>query len=398
MNLTEIIDLDNKSFFNVYGSRIPVCFEYGRGITLWDTEGQTYKDFYAGVAVNALGHSHPKLVETIKKQAEKIIHCSNNYYIESQAVLLKLLAENSCFDRFFFANSGAEANEGAIKLARGYFKKKGQPEKYEIITMVNSFHGRTLTTTTATGQEKFHKPVTPVTPGFKYSSLNDFEALVDLITPNTCAIMLEPIQGESGINPAREDFVKNIRKLCDEKDILLIFDEIQTGLGRTGSLFAYQHFGVEPDIMTLAKALGGGLPIGALCAKEFAASGFEPGDHGTTFGGNPLACSAAATVLEVVREERLVENAAVVGSYFIKKLSCLKEKYSSIKEIRGIGLMIGIEFSIDKAKEIREELFKKGYLTGSVGSRVLRLLPPLILTKQDVEEFIETLDRVLEKF
>jgi len=395
MKLNEIIELDKKYYMNTFGNRTPVCFEYGKGINLWDTEGKKYYDFLAGIAVNALGHSHPKIVNAIKEQAEKFIHCSNLYYIEPQAKLAKKIAENSCADRVFFANSGAEANEGAIKLARIYFYKKGQPEKYEIITLKNSFHGRTLATVAATGQEKYQKPYHPLMPGFKHVPINDLEALNNAVSENTCAIMLEPIQGESGVNPVTDEYLKAVKKLCDDYGLLLIFDEIQTGLGRTGKLFAYQHSGVEPDIFTLAKALGGGVPIGAICAKEHVAQAFEPGDHGSTFGGNPLACAAGLSVMDAILEENLAEKAGEMGKYFMDCLSSLARKHSIISEVRGKGLMIGIQLKSDKAAEIKEKCFEKGYLIGNVGKNILRLLPPLIVSKEDIDGMVKALDEAL---
>ncbi len=397
MELNNIIELDKKYFMNTFGSRTPVCFEYGKGINLWSTEGRKYTDMFAGIAVSALGHSHPKLVNAIKEQAEKFIHCSNLYYVEPQAKLAKILVENSCADRVFFANSGAEANEGAIKLARIFFKKKGMPEKFEIITLEKSFHGRTLATIAATGQDKYQKPYSPLTPSFLKVPINDLEALKSAINGSTCAVMIEPIQGESGVNLTTKEYMKGVRKLCDEKGILLIFDEVQSGLGRTGKLFAYQHFDVEPDIFTLAKALGGGFPIGALCAKEHVACAFGPGDHGSTFGGNPLACSAGLAVMDVMLNEHLVENSEKMGNYFIEKLSTIKDKYVFINEVRGKGLMIGIQISTDKAKDIVSKLFDKGYLVGSVGTNIVRILPPLIITKDDIDNFIAVFDEVLKE-
>lgn len=395
MKLSDIMDMDSKYYMNTFGKRTPVCFEYGRGIRLYDTEGKEYLDFLAGIAVNALGHGHPALVEAIRAQAEKLIHCSSLYYIESQAKLAKLLVESSCADRVFFANSGAEANEGAIKLARIHFKKKNMPEKFGIITLKKSFHGRTLTTVAATGQEKYQKPYAPLIPGFKHVELNDIEALKAAVDGETCAIMLEPVQGESGVNPAGIEYVRAVRKLCDEKGLLLIFDEIQTGIGRTGKLFGYEHYGVEPDIFTLAKALAGGVPIGALCAKENVASAFEPGDHGSTFGGNPLACSAGVAVLETIRKENLVANAAEIGGYLQNGLKKLSEKVNIISEIRGLGLMIGIQLAEEKAVDIKNGLFRKGFLVGNVGSNVIRLLPPLVVSKQDADLFLTALEEVL---
>jgi acetylornithine/N-succinyldiaminopimelate aminotransferase len=395
MKLKEVIEMDKKYYMNTFGERTPVCFQYGKGINLWDNQGNKYYDFLAGIAVNALGHSHPKLVNAIKGQAEKFIHCSSLYYIEQQASLAKMLVENSCADKVFFANSGAEANEGAIKLARLYYKKKGYEDKFEIITLENSFHGRTLATIAATGQEKYQKPYCPLTPKFQKVPINDLEALEKAVSSATCAIMLEPIQGESGVNPTTCEYMQGVRKLCDGKDILLIFDEVQCGLGRTGKLFAYQHYGVEPDIFTLAKALGGGFPIGALCAKDFVAQAFEPGDHGSTFGGNPLACAAGLAVMDVLINENLVDNARKMGAYFTEKLSQLASKYSNITEIRGKGLLIGVQFSVDKAKYIKDECFKKGYLIGSIGTNILRISPPLIVTETDIDEMISVLDSIL---
>lgn len=398
MKLNEIVELDKKYFMNTFGNRTPVCFDHGKGINLWDLDGKKYYDFLAGIAVSALGHSHPKLVNAIKEQAEKLIHCSNLYYIENQAKLAKILVENSCADKVFFANSGAEANEGAIKLARIFFKKKGMPEKYEIITLEKSFHGRTLATIAATGQDKYQKPYSPLTPSFLKVPINDLGALEKAINGSTCAVMIEPIQGESGVNLTSIDYMQGVRKICDEKGILLIFDEVQCGLGRTGKLFAYEHLGIEPDIFTLAKALGGGFPIGALCAKEHVASAFEPGDHGSTFGGNPLACAAGLAVMEAMINDNLVKNSEEMGFYFLDKLSTLAQKYDFVKEIRGKGLMIGIQLSMDKAAEIKNKCFEKGYLIGSVGSNILRLLPPLIITKDDIDGMVNVLDNIFREY
>jgi len=397
LNLNEIIELDKSYYMNTFGDRTPVCFEYGKGINLWDTEGKKYYDFMGGIAVNALGHAHPKLVEAIKKQAEKLIHCSNLYYIEKQAKLAKILVDNSCADKVFFANSGAEANEGAIKLARIYFKKKGFDNKYEIITLKNSFHGRTLGTVAATGQEKYQKYYTALLQKFVHVPINDIETLKAAVNENTCAIMLEPIQGESGVNPLTHEYIKAVKKLCDENNILLIFDEVQCGIGRTGELFAYQHFGVEPDIFTLAKALGGGVPIGAVCAKDFVAAAFEPGDHGSTFGGNPLACAAGIAVMEAIIEDKLVENSWNMGQYFKDKLSDLAKECSCISEVRGMGLMLGVQLNNDKAVEVKNKLFNRGYLVGSVGSNIIRLLPPLIITKSDIDDFVKVFGEILNE-
>lgn len=398
MKIDEIMEMDSKYYMNTFGKRTPVCFEYGKGIRIYDSEGREYMDFIAGIAVNALGHGHPALVEAIGSQAARLIHCSNLYYVESQSKLAKMLVENSCADRVFFANSGAEANEGAIKLAKIHFRKKRLPEKYSIISLENSFHGRTLTTVAATGQKKHREPYAPLIPGFKHIPINDIDALKASVGDETCAIMLELVQGESGVHPVDIEYVKTVRQICDENEILLIFDEIQTGLGRTGKLFGYQNYGIEPDIFTLAKALGGGVPIGALCAKEKVASSFEPGDHGSTFGGNPLACAASLAVLTEILDKNLPEHAEKMGKYL---MNCLKQsagKHGIISELRGIGLMIGIQLHEEKAPELKNELLSKGILVGSVGLDIIRLLPPLIVTKENIDEFIAVLDEVLTYF
>lgn len=397
MTLQEIKQKDHKYYMNTFGERTPVCFTHGKGLSLWDLDGNEYHDFFAGIAVSALGHSHPALVDAICSQAQKFIHCSNLYYVEPQADLAELIVQNSCADRVFFANSGAEANEGAIKLARLYFTKKGYDNKFEIITLEKSFHGRTLATIAATGQEKYQKPYSPLTPKFLKVPINDLKAMEEAITDSTCAVMIEPIQGESGVNPTTLEYLKGVRELCDKNGIFLIFDEVQCGLGRTGKLFGYQHYGIEPDIFTLAKALAGGFPIGALCAKEHAAQAFAPGDHGSTFGGNPLACNAGLAVLSTIINENLSDNAAKMGEYFFDKMNSIKTKYPVISDVRGKGLMIGVQFNKPIAKELNTKLFEKKYLLGTVGDNVLRILPPLIVTKQDFDDLIEVLDELLQQ-
>ena len=300
--LDEVIQLDKKYYLNTFGDRLPVCFEKGEGMKLFDDKGNTYYDFLGGIAVNALGHGHKDFINALKNQLDKVVHTSSLYYIENQAKLAQKLVENTCAEKAFFANSGAEANEGAFKLAKIYYYKKGL-DKYEIITLDKSFHGRTLATVAATGQEKYQKPYRPLTPGFKQVEPNNFKAIEDAVTDKTAAIMIELIQGESGVHPMDKEYVEKLRKLCDEKDIILIFDEVQTGMGRTGYLFAHQMYGVEPDIFTSAKALGGGIPIGAVCAGKKVASAFEPGDHGTTFGGNPFATAAGLAVFDIFEKE-----------------------------------------------------------------------------------------------
>ncbi len=395
MSLENIIKLDEQYYMNTFGKRAPVCFTHGKGIHLYDTDGTEYTDFLAGIAVSALGHCHPTLTDALHKQVDKLLHTSSLYYIENQAKLAEQIVEHSVADKVFFANSGAEANEGAIKLAKMYFYKKNQPEKNEIITLTNSFHGRTITCVAATGQEKYQKPYKPLTPGFSHVPMNDFAALSAAITDKTAAIMLELVQGESGVRPAEQEYVDKIVKLCKEKDILLIVDEVQTGMGRTGKLFCYENYGIEPDIFTLAKALGGGVPIGAVCAKDSVCA-FTPGDHGTTFGGNPLSTAAGLAVFQAMGEENLVENAKNVGEYLQNAIKALITQFPIISEVRGLGLLIGVEFSKPIAKKLQNELFLKHYLTGAVGDTILRLAPPLILTKQNADDFIAVLTDLLK--
>lgn len=393
--LSQIIKDDKQFYMNTFGDRLPVCFEKGEKNFLYDTEGNRYADFFAGIAVNAIGYAHPEFVSQVQNQASKLFHTSSLYYIESQASLAKKLVQISCADRVFFANSGAEANEGAIKLAKIYFYKKGI-DKTDIITLTDSFHGRTLTTVAATGQPKYQKPYKPLTPGFSHVCINDFDALLDAVTEKTAAIMLEVIQGESGVHECDKEYLKKVRNLCDEREIVLIVDEVQTGIGRTGKMFAYENFGIEPDIFTLAKALGGGVPIGAVCAKEKFCT-FEPGDHGSTFGGNPFCTSAALKVLEIIEKENIVKNSAEVGKYFKNRLLKLGGKYPSIiKEVRGMGLMLGVEFTDGLSKKINAELFSQKVLCGATAT-TLRILPPLIITKDDVNYFIDVLDNILSK-
>lgn len=393
MNFKEVQELDARYYMNTFGQRTPVCFTEGSGITLKDTEGKEYKDFFAGIAVNCLGYSHPRLVEELKDQVAKLTHISNVFYTENQAKLAKELVTNSCLDRVFFSNSGAEANEGAIKLAKKYFVEQGKPEKREFITLKNSFHGRTLATVAATGQEKYQKPYLPLMEKFVHAEVNDSDALRKAVNPNTAAIMIEWIQGESGVLPLTEEFVKTITEVCREKEILLIADEVQTGIGRTGKLFAYEWYGIEPDILTLAKGLGGGVPIGAVLAKEKVAAAFQPGDHGTTFGGNPLATRAGLVVMDELLRGGVLDHAAKMGEYLKEKLNALNN--DKIATVRGKGLMIGVVFQEDIAKEIGNALREKGYIVGVVGTRVLRLVPPLVVCKEDIDGLCTALCEVL---
>lgn len=392
----EIKAIDKQYYMNTFGERLPVAFRSGKGMILTADDGSEYYDFLAGIAVTALGHSHPKFIEAMKNQLDKVIHTSSLYYIENQAKLAERIVKASCADKVFFANTGAEANEGAFKLAKIYFYKKGQ-DKYEIISLDKSFHGRTLATVAATGQEKYQKPYKPLTPGFKQVPRNDFNALENAVTDKTAAIMLELVQGESGVNPMDVEYVQKVRKLCDEKNIILIFDEVQTGMGRSGEMFAYQKYGIEPDIFTLAKALGNGFPIGAVCAKDFVASAFALGDHGTTFGGNPMATAAGLAVFKIIEEENILDNVNAMSTYFMEKLNALKTKHSSnIIDLRNIGLLIGIEIDEKNAKTVFNKLFEKHFLTSLCGN-TLRIAPPLIIKKEDIDAFTDALDNVLNE-
>jgi len=397
MTIKEIIELDKTYYMNTFGDRLPVAFEYGKGSTLYDITGKAYIDFVAGIAVNVLGYSHPALIDALSSQIEKLLHCSNLFYIQSQAELAKMLVDNSCGDRVFICNTGAEANEGAIKLARKYFYAKGM-NKYEIITALNSFHGRTLATLAATGQEKYQKPYRPLPPGFKHVPINDIEALKNAITEQTCAIMIETIQGEGGIIEATPDYITQVFNLCKGNDILLIVDEVQTGIGRTGKLFSYQHYNIEPDIITLAKGLGGGIPIGAIIAKEPVASAFEPGDHGTTFGGNPLACTAGLTVLSTILNQNLIEQCKTNGEYFKGKLKKLRDKFPFVTDVRGHGLMLGMELSSQiPGKEVVKMMLDKGFIINCAGHNTLRFVPPLIITKKEIDQLIVALEETFNQ-
>lgn len=393
MKTKEIKEMSEKYLLPTY-TQTEIAFSKGRGAKLYDVQGKEYLDFVSGLAVNNLGHSHPRIVQSIKDQVEKIIHTANFYYIQPQAELAKELSRLSFGGKAFFCNSGAEANEAAIKLARKFGKTKGG--KYEIITMMDSFHGRTLTTLTATGQTKYQSGFDPLVPGFKYALFNDIEAVSEAITSSTCAVMLELIQGEGGVHVASEKFIREIRKLCDEQEILLIFDEVQTGIGRTGKMFCYQHYDVKPDIITLAKALGSGVPIGAMLAKEEIAPLLVPGSHASTFGGNFLACQAALTTLKTIEEEGLLENATLMGNYLMERLKELKGKYSFISDVRGKGLMVGLELTIEGASMVNKCL-KKRLLINCAKEKVLRFLPPLIITKEEIDTALGILEEAFKE-
>ncbi len=389
----ELISLSDQYIMETY-RRFPVVLVRGEGARVWDSDGKEYLDFVAGIAVCSLGHSNPKVIEAIKKQVGILTHVSNLYYIEPQIYLAKLLAENSFADKVFFCNSGAEANEAAIKLARKYAHEHMDGNKYEIITMEDSFHGRTLATVAATGQKKFHVGFDPLPEGFKYVPFNDISAIENATTEKTCAVMVEPIQGEGGIRVPADDYLRHLRKLCDDKEILLILDEIQVGMGRTGTLFAHEESGIKPDMMTLAKALGNGFPVGAMLATDKVASSFVPGNHASTFGGNPLGMAAGVAVMNSLLQDGVLENCNEVGSYFLKKLEELKKKHSIINEVRGKGLIIGVELSIP-GEDIVKEAMEKGVLINCTNGNILRFVPPLIIDKKDVDYVIDILDEVI---
>lgn len=388
----DFITLTDRYIASTY-TRYPIALVRGEGCMVWDSEGKRYYDFVSGLAVNNLGHSHPRIVEAIRRQAGELIHVSNLYHILPQIELARILVENSFADKVFFCNSGAEANEAAIKLTRRYYSDQGKSDRYEIITMLNSFHGRTIATITATGQEKFQKGFGPLLPGFRYVPFNDLSGVEATLTKNTCAVMVEPIQGEGGVNLPVEGYLKGLRDICDAHNLLLIFDEVQTGIGRTGELFAYENYGVIPDIMTLAKSLGGGVPIGAMLAKEDIMKSFTPGTHAATFGGNPLACTAGIATLKVIIEEGILSNCKKVGSYFIERLIGLKERYPFIRDIRGKGLIIGLELDFP-GKETTIACMERGFLINCTMENVLRFLPPLIIGEREIDQLIDTLDEI----
>jgi acetylornithine aminotransferase len=392
MNSQQWVEKSDKYIMKTYG-RYPIVPVKGEGCRLWDADGKEYLDFLGGVAVNNLGHCHPKVVAALQKQAAELIHCSNYYQIPQQIELAELLCNNSFADKAFFCNSGAEANEAAIKLARKYSRDTFGPERYEIITAADSFHGRTMATVSATGQEKVQRFFDPLLHGFKHVPFNDVVALEAAVTPSTCAVMLEPIQGEGGINVPSSGYFQAVREICDRHGLLLIFDEVQVGMGRTGKLFAYEHFDIEPDIMTLAKALAGGAPIGTMLAKDKYASAFVPGTHGSTFGGNPLVCAAAIATVHTILEDGLLSRCEEIGEYLTGELETIGKKYSFVKDVRGIGLMIGMALDIPAANIVKKG-HERGVLLNVTHDTVLRFVPPLVVSKQEVDKMIKLLDEI----
>ena len=392
----QIFAKDKDDYMPVF-ARYNIVLDHGDGPYLYDTNGKKYIDYLAGIAVNVVGHNYKPLVDAISRQAAKMIHCSNLYYTEVQVEAAEKLKKLSDMDKVFFGNSGAEANEGAIKLARKYATDI-DPEKIQIISALHSFHGRTIATLTATGQDHYHHGFGPLPEGFDYVPFNDIEALEAKMSDKTCAVMLEAIQGEGGVHVPDEDYLPKVRALCDKYNAVLIFDEVQCGMGRTGTFFGCQQFGVKPDIVTLAKGLAGGVPIGAFLATDKVARAFHPGDHGSTFGGNPLACAAACVVLDALTKDNLMKNAVEVGAYLKEKFNAYKEKYPTlIKDVRGRGLILGMELS-RPGREIANECLDYGAIINCTAGNVLRFVPPLNITKTHVDELIAILDKVLPKY
>lgn len=388
----KVVAAYDRYIMNTY-KRIPLCLKKAKGARVWDIEGKEYLDFFPGWAVSGIGHCHPMVVSAVNKQARKLLHVSNNYYSELQAKLAEAIIRNSFPGKVFFANSGAEANEAAVKLARKYGHDKG---RYEVITMTKSFHGRTLAMITATGQDKVKKGFEPLPEGFIHVAFNDIEAVREAITKKTIAVMLEPVQCEGGINIADPGYIKGLRRICDETDIVLIFDEVQTGMGRSGEMFCYKNYGVVPDVMTLAKALGGGLPIGACVAREKFQDVLTPGTHASTFGGSPIVCAAALAVFDAIKKEKLLANAKRSGLYLCRKLEQLKKKHRFVKAVKGVALIIGVELSI-KADDIYNECLKEGLLINCTQDTVLRIMPPLTVTKPEMDKAVAILDKVFAR-
>ena len=391
----KIVKLTSQHVAQTYG-RYPIALIRGKGTKVWDASGKKYIDFVTGLAVDNLGHCPPTVVNAIRKQAGKLLHVSNLYHIEPQSQLAADLTRLSFADKFFFCNSGTEANEAAIKLARKWFDDNGQPERHEIITMNNSFHGRTMASLSATAQKKYHAGFDPLLPGFKYVPFNSIQAIKKATTRKTCAILVEPIQGEGGVNLADKAYFKALRRLCDEKKILLIFDEVQTGFGRTGPLFAYESYGMKPDMITLAKALGGGMAIGAMGGTNRVMKSLVPGTHAATFGGNPLACAASLASLKAITKKGFLQRASSTGDYFLEQLHKLKKSFSIVRETRGAGLMLAIELDRPGA-EVVTKCMKEGLLINCIQPNTLRFLPPLIITRKEIDLLIKTLSKIFSK-
>jgi acetylornithine/N-succinyldiaminopimelate aminotransferase len=394
MNSAEIIATTHANMVDIYGC-LPLAFARGEGSWLYDADGNRYLDFFCGLAVTSLGHKHPGVVRAICEQAEKLTHVSNVFHTEPGARLLERLSNRFGDGRVFLGNSGAEANEAAIKLARRWGHKDGKG-RFEILATLGSFHGRTMATLSATGQEKYHQGFLPLLPGFKLVNYDDIAAIEKALTDQTVAIMVEPIQGEGGVVVPHHDYLKRLRELCDRANLLLILDEVQTGTGRTGKFFCYEHTDIKPDIVTLAKALGGGLPIGAMIAKPDVASALTPGSHGTTFGGNPVACAAALAVNDALDKEGVMQNATEVGAYLMKRLKEMTAKMDRVAEVRGLGMIMGVVLKHDP-KPIVDACIKERLLVNGTGGTVLRLLPPLNLSRADADAGLAIIERALKE-
>lgn len=391
MKKDEVFQAYNDYILSTY-TRTPAIFVKGKGMTLIDVNGKKYLDFFPGWGVNNFGHCHPKVVAAVRNQIDKLIHIPNNFYHINQAKLAKEIVRSAFPAKVFFCNSGAEATEAAIKFVRAY----GQGKRYEIITMLNSFHGRTLAALSATGQKKYQEGFSPLAEGFKSIPFNDLPALENALTEHTAGIMLELVQGEGGIHVATKEYIQKIRQICDAKKILLIFDEVQTGMGRTGEVFAFKHYGVTPDLMTLAKALGGGLPIGALVVKKEISDVFKPGMHASTFGGSPLICSASLGAFKALYKDKMLSNTKKMGEYLIERLNQLQQRFSCVKDVRGLGLMVGVELTME-GKAIVQDCFDHGVIINCTQGNVLRIMPALNVTKKQIDSAIFILSKSLEK-
>ncbi len=394
MDTQTVFEWSDRYLFRNY-RRAPVAFARGQGARLWDVEGREYLDFVAGIAVTSLGHGHPALVRAVCEQVARYVHVSNLYHIPEQAKAARLLAERSGLDRVFFCNSGAEANEAAIKLARKWGKQHRGFQAYEIVVAHNSFHGRTLATVAATGNPRYHQGFEPLPEGFRFVPYNDLAAAQAAVGPATCAVLMEPVQGEGGVIPGDPDYLRGLQELCRREGVLFMLDEVQTGVGRTGAWFAFQRYGLQPDVVTLAKGLGGGVPVGALVAREEVATAFAPGDHGSTFGGNALSAAAVCAVLEALEAEGLVDHAAWVGDRLQARLRSLAERHPSVKEVRGVGLLVAVDLEVD-AGAVEAACRERGLLVNAVRPHTLRLCPPLVVSAEEVDQAVEILEQALE--
>lgn len=394
MDKKNAIDKAEQVLYKTY-NRFPVIFDHGKGVRLYDSEGKEYLDFGAGIAVAGLGYGDPEYTKTLKEQAEKLLHVSNLFYNQPSIDAGEKLLKASGMEKVFFTNSGTEAVEGALKIAKRYGYDRDGHGGHEIIAMKHSFHGRSLGALSVTGNDHYQEPFAPLLPGIKFARFNDLDSVKALVNDNTCGIIMETIQGEGGIYPAEEEFLKGVRALCDEHDMVLILDEIQCGMGRTGAMFAWQEYGVKPDVMTVAKALGNGVPVGAFLARGKAASALKPGDHGTTYGGNPFVCAAADTVLTLFEERRITEHVKKVGAYLWEKLEAFADTHKCVAAHRGKGLIQGLEFDRPVGEIVKRALLEQRLVLISAGANVIRFVPPLVITESDVDEMIKKLGEAL---